>query len=248
MDPSEILNDQFHIGGQFIHIGPNLDYIGGEEGMSKIERGNLSLQEVKGHLRDHIQLKESMKLYFLLPRKELISGLVFLHDDIGCVEMADYICVGGVADVYVEYHGEEDSNDSRSGSDFEDEIMERSDDEPDVVITVVEHVESDTDVLITDESGVITQRICSPMKQTIGSARQVDVDHEMTVIEGVFSQVLNPTQGASASASKPQASGHVNDQMVIAAHVENGKENSDSESDTEYIGHTDGNGEDSEVV
>ena len=58
---------------------------------------------------------------------------------------------------------------------------------------------------------------------------------------------MNPTQGASAS--EPQASGHVNDQMVTAAaNVESGKENSDSESDTEYIGHTDDSGEDSEVV
>ena len=132
-----------------------------------------------------------MKFYFLLPGKELINGLVFLHDDIGCVKMADYICVGGVADVYVEYHGEDDSNDNSSGSDFEDEIMEQSDDEPDAVITVVEPAESDTDVLITDESGVITQRICSPIKETRGSARQANVDHEMVRIEGVFSHVLN---------------------------------------------------------
>ncbi|XBJ19112.1 hypothetical protein VPH35_010137 [Triticum aestivum] len=227
MDLSEILNVQFHIGGQFIHIGPNLDYVGGEEAMSEIERDKLSLQEVKGYIRDHTELKESMKLSM---------AWFSLHDDIGSVKMVDYICVGGVADVYVEYHGEEDSNDSISGSDFEDEIMEQSDDELDAVIIVVQPAESDTDVLITDESGVITQRICIPIKKTRGSARQVDVDHEMAGIEGAFFQVLNPTQGAFASASEPQASGH------------NGKENSDSESDTEYIGHTDDSGDDSEVV
>ncbi|KAI4986243.1 hypothetical protein ZWY2020_018873 [Hordeum vulgare] len=128
-----------------------------------------------------------MKLYFLLPGKEIINGLVFLYDDSGCVKMADYICVGGVADVYVEYHGEED-NDSSSGSDYEDEIIEESDncsgDEPDEVITAVEPAESDTDVLIPDETGVITQRLCSPMKQRRSSIGQVGVDHdEMPVIE-----------------------------------------------------------------
>jgi hypothetical protein len=46
--------------------------------------------------------------------------------------MAEYICPGGVADVYVEYHGEEDSEDSRSGSDFEEHelMLLMSDDEP----------------------------------------------------------------------------------------------------------------------
>ena len=102
MDPTEILNVWFHIGGKFIRIGPNLDYVGGDQAMSEIERDKLSLQEVKGYLKDHTQLMESMKFYFLLPGKELINGLVFLHDDSSCVKMSDYICVGGVADVYVE--------------------------------------------------------------------------------------------------------------------------------------------------
>ena len=247
MDPSEILNVRFHIGGKFIRIGPNLDYVGGDQAMSEIERDKLSLQEVKGYLKDHTQLMESMKFYFLLPGKELINGLVFLNDDSWCVKMAEYICVGGVADVYVEYHGEEDSNDSSSGSDFEDEIMEQSDDdeldavitaEEPVPVTVVEPAESDTDVLIPDETGVITQRICSPLKQRRSNAIEVDVD-EMAGMEGVFSQVLDPSQPASACASEPQASGHVNNQMVIAANVDSGNQNSDSDSDTEYIGHTD---------
>ena len=46
MDPKEILNVRFHIGGQFIHTGPVLDYVGGDEEMSHIERAKLSLQEV----------------------------------------------------------------------------------------------------------------------------------------------------------------------------------------------------------
>ncbi|KAE8795850.1 hypothetical protein D1007_29195 [Hordeum vulgare] len=99
----------------------------------------------------------------MLPRKDLINGLVFLNDASGCVKMADYICVGGVADVYVEYHGEED-NDSSTESDYEDETIVESGDEPDAVIIAVEPAESNTHVLIADETGVITQRLCSPMK------------------------------------------------------------------------------------
>ncbi|KAI5003524.1 hypothetical protein ZWY2020_030684 [Hordeum vulgare] len=191
MDPTEILNVRFHIGGEFTRIGPNMDYVGGEEAMSEIERDKLSLQEVKGYLQDHIQYKESMKLYFLLPGKDLINGLVFLYDDSGCVKMADYICVGGVADVYVEYHGEEDDDKAR---------------------------------------------LCSPMKQRRSSIGQVGVYHdEMRVIEGSFSQVLDPTQVD-------------HDEMALTEHADKQNSDSDSDSDNEYIGHTDDSGEYSEVV
>ncbi|KAE8772523.1 hypothetical protein D1007_55482 [Hordeum vulgare] len=153
--------------------------------------------------------------------------------------MVDYICVGGVADVYVEYHREED-NDSSSGSDYEDEIIEESDncsgDEPDEVITAVEPAESDTDVLIPDDTSVITQRHCIPMKQRRSSIGQVGVDHdEMPVIEGYFSQVLDPIQVD-------------HDEMALTKHADKHNSDSDSDNDSEYIGHTDDSGEDSEVA
>ena len=44
MDPHEILNDLFHFGGEFIRIGPNLSYVGGDEALSEIERDKFSLQ------------------------------------------------------------------------------------------------------------------------------------------------------------------------------------------------------------
>jgi hypothetical protein len=69
MDPSEILNVRFHIGGEFIRIGPNMDYVGGDEEMFEIDRDKLSLQVVKGFLKDHVPLKDSMKMYFLIPSK-----------------------------------------------------------------------------------------------------------------------------------------------------------------------------------
>ncbi|KAE8812978.1 hypothetical protein D1007_09738 [Hordeum vulgare] len=175
-----------------------------------------------------------MKFYFLLPGKELINGLVFLSDGSCCVKMADYICVGGVADVYVEYHGEEDKNDNSSGSDYEDEIIEESGDEPHAVITDVEPAESDTNVLIPDETGVITQWLWSPMKQRRSNIGKIGVYHdEMRGIEGPFSQVLNPTHVASAPASE-----------TLAKHVEKDNADSDSDSDSEYIGHTNDSGED----
>lgn len=65
MDPCDILNVRFHFGGQFVRMGPNLDYVGGDEAMSEIERDKLSLPELKGYLGDHVPLKESMKIYFL---------------------------------------------------------------------------------------------------------------------------------------------------------------------------------------
>jgi hypothetical protein len=80
---------------------------------------------VRGFLKDHIKLKESITFYFLIPGKDLVNGLVFIYDDNDCVKMEDYVSPGGVAYVYVEYHGGEDSQHNRSGSDFEKEVYIR---------------------------------------------------------------------------------------------------------------------------
>jgi hypothetical protein len=69
MDPTKIVNVRFHFGGEFVYIGQSLQYAGGDEDVSKIKWDKLSLQNVKGYLKDHMELKESMKLYFLLPGK-----------------------------------------------------------------------------------------------------------------------------------------------------------------------------------
>jgi hypothetical protein len=58
LDPSEILNVRFHYGGEFIRIGPNLEYVGVDEA----ERDKLSLHEVKGFAKDHLHVKESTML------------------------------------------------------------------------------------------------------------------------------------------------------------------------------------------
>jgi hypothetical protein len=252
MDPSEILNVLFHFGGEFIRIGPNLDYVGGDEALSEIERDKLSLQEVIGFLKDHVEWKESMKFYFLIPGKDLANGLVFIYDDNGCVKMADYVSPGGVADVYVEYHGEEDSEHSSSGSDFENEVWELSDEEePDVVITAAEPAESDTDVLVTDGEGVVTQVLTSPVKKKkASSSRPVGVDvneADCTFTQCLVSQVLDPSQGQAAPVIEAEVhylalTDGTNDRSNTDSDSD-----SDSESDVEYIPHSEYSGEDSEV-
>jgi alpha-galactosidase len=57
------LTVRFHYGGEFVRIGPNIDYVGGDEALSEIERDKLSLQKVKGFAKDHLELKNSMKLF-----------------------------------------------------------------------------------------------------------------------------------------------------------------------------------------
>ena len=133
MDPWDKLNVRFHFGGQFVRIGPILDYVGGDDAMSEIERDKLSLPEIKSFLGDHIPVKESMKIHFLMPGKELVDGLLFLCNDAGCMKMSEYITGGGVAEVYVEYFGEQDDESaSDSGSDFENEMGNESEGETDV--------------------------------------------------------------------------------------------------------------------
>jgi hypothetical protein len=61
-----------------------------DEEISEIERDKLSLPEVKGHLKDDMPWKDLMNMYFLLPWKELADGLVFLHIDSGCMQMAEH--------------------------------------------------------------------------------------------------------------------------------------------------------------
>jgi hypothetical protein len=64
-----------------------------------------------------------MKLYFHVPGNELVDGLVFLHNDVGCVKMVKSMLVALQMYLLSIMHGEEDSADSGIGSDFEDEYV-----------------------------------------------------------------------------------------------------------------------------
>ena len=88
---------------------------------------------MKGFLGDHITFKESRKKYYLVPGKELVDGLLFLSDDVGCMKMSDYTTDGGVAEVYVEYLGEQDDGSASEDniSNFEDEMGNAADEDSD---------------------------------------------------------------------------------------------------------------------
>ncbi|KAI4977923.1 hypothetical protein ZWY2020_014477 [Hordeum vulgare] len=109
-------------------------------------------------------------------------------------------------------------------------VMEyKRDSEPDVVMTAAEPAESDTDVLITDATGVVRQVICSPQKHRSTG----NVTEPPNVSEGPFSQVLDPTQHTVAAAGNDVADSDTD---------------SDSDNDFVYTPHSDDSGEDSEVV
>ena len=74
MDPCDGLNVRFNFGGEFVRIGPVLKYIGGDEAMSCIDRAKLCLDELKGNLSDHLDVKAAMKYYYLIPGKKLANG------------------------------------------------------------------------------------------------------------------------------------------------------------------------------
>jgi hypothetical protein len=91
MDVLSTLVVRFHFNGQFVKIGNRLDYFGGLEAMSHIERDKVSLPEVVGHLKDHCTISEGALLHWLFPGKELDSGLRVLLDDNACIQMSDAI-------------------------------------------------------------------------------------------------------------------------------------------------------------
>ncbi|KAE8794766.1 hypothetical protein D1007_30297 [Hordeum vulgare] len=153
--------------------------------------------------------------------------------------MSDHTTDGGVADIYIEYNGEQDEEgEEESASDFENEIdgliesgsedgdlpfVMTADDYVPVVMTADEtHFEQ---VLVPNETGVITEVISNPIKRI-----------SMTQLAAQGSQVLNPTQisGAEHGAEQP---------------AEQAAEVSDSEEDDDdYVPHSDDSGEESEVV
>ncbi|KAI5014778.1 hypothetical protein ZWY2020_056168 [Hordeum vulgare] len=148
---------------------------------------------------------------------------------------------GGVADIYVEYNGEEDEREETdSGSDFEDELDEAmnmgSEEEPDAVITSEEpcvimttqepdHILNATEhILVPDVGGVITQVISSPLKQNVKQQKMVQIP---VSYPSESSQVVDPTQPCEAT--------------------QNGSDSEESE-DYEYVPHSEDSGEESEVV
>ncbi|KAE8808243.1 hypothetical protein D1007_15383 [Hordeum vulgare] len=238
--------------------------------MSEIERDKVSLPELKGYLGDHVTLRESMKIYFLLPGKELVDGLFFLCDDVGCIKMCEYITKGGVADVYVEYFEQQgDGSASNTTSDFENEMGNESagesDVEPDAIITAEEDVQivsanpsSLTQIdnaLLANGSGVITEG--SPTKQKFsrkqrpnkaqvrGQTAQLDVlDDPITR----SSQIFNSGSQSGSAAAQQSIFQQLDDAHEHEEDV-NGLAFSDSEEDdSDYVAGSDDSGLDDEYV
>ncbi|KAI5004815.1 hypothetical protein ZWY2020_032058 [Hordeum vulgare] len=138
---------------------------------------------------------------------------------------------GGVTDLYVEYHGEEDSEDGNSCSDFEDEIVQLSDDQPDVMTAEphsVANYEGVEHILFPDDTGVITQVIASLVKHTSAKRHTMHVDSQQIPMH-VDSQ-------------------HIHEHMMPAPTADSGDSEDSEDSDPEYMPHSEDSGEDSEVV
>lgn len=105
MDVLGTLPIRFHFNGEFVSARKDLFYCGGREAMSYIDRDHVSLPEIYGHLKDHCHVQEGALLHWKFPGKGLVNGLRVLVDDKSCLEMADNIVEGGVAEIYVEDPG-----------------------------------------------------------------------------------------------------------------------------------------------
>ncbi|KAK3151111.1 hypothetical protein QOZ80_3AG0241870 [Eleusine coracana subsp. coracana] len=102
MDPLETLPVRFHLNGEFCTVGNMMQYVGGKEAMSHIERDKVSYPEILGHLRDHMKIAEGTMLHWQFPGLSVSNGLRILYDDKSALEMADSIVEGGAVDIYVE--------------------------------------------------------------------------------------------------------------------------------------------------
>ena len=123
MDPLDTLPIWFHYGGEFLRRENNVYYLGGQVEVSYIDRDKVSLPKVMGHLKDHCTVEEGALLHWLGPGRQLSNGLRVLMDDQTCIEMANNIEEGDVAEIYVEGHvvdDEEEEDDEDSN--YEDEI------------------------------------------------------------------------------------------------------------------------------
>ncbi|KAE8782842.1 hypothetical protein D1007_43785 [Hordeum vulgare] len=153
------------------------------------------------------------------------------------MKMSEYITGGGVAEVYVEYFGEQDDESaSDSGSDFENEMGNESeretDVEPDAIITAEDDVHIISvdpssftvteNVAVPTESGLITQVISSPTEHNFYRKQRTGRTH-------------------SGNAAVQQTHEHEGD--------DNGSVVSDSEEDdSDYVAGSDDSGLEEEYV
>ncbi|CAL4955769.1 unnamed protein product [Urochloa decumbens] len=133
MDNLGFLLVRFHLGGEFVRLGNTIDFVGGDEAWSYIEREKVSICEIVGNLKRHMIItdKDLVFLHWLFPGKELVNGLRPLKDDKECSYMSKCTIDSGVADVYAEVVHENSEEEDESDSEYELEEEEESDSEGD---------------------------------------------------------------------------------------------------------------------
>ncbi|CAO2143964.1 unnamed protein product [Urochloa humidicola] len=126
MDNMDFLPVRFHLGGEFVHYGHTIDFVGGDEAWSYIEREKVSVCEIVANLKRHMIItdKDSISLHWLFPGKDLVNGLRPLNDDKECSYMLQCITGGAVTDVYAEVVHENSEEEDESDSDYEEEEEE----------------------------------------------------------------------------------------------------------------------------
>lgn len=129
MDNHDFLPVRFHLGGEFVRHGPNIDFVGGDEAWSYIEREKVSVCAIVSNLKRHMIItdKDSIFLHWLFPGKELINGLRPLKDDKECSYMLQYITDDSVAEVYAEVVHENSEEEDDSDSEYQVQYEEDSD-------------------------------------------------------------------------------------------------------------------------
>ncbi|CAN6273446.1 unnamed protein product [Urochloa humidicola] len=123
MDVLSKLVVRFHFNGEFMNDGKKVQYVGGREAMSYIDRDKLSLAEIVEHLRGHCTVEDGTLVHWLFPGKELDDGLRVLMDDKTCLQMADSVEKGGVAEIYVEATAAVDGSNDEGSQGSESEAM-----------------------------------------------------------------------------------------------------------------------------
>ncbi|KAK3136368.1 hypothetical protein QOZ80_5BG0432900 [Eleusine coracana subsp. coracana] len=180
MDPLGVLAVRFHYGGVFLAVDHQLQYFGGNTGMSHIEVDKLSLPEVKGHLRDHMPMFDVVKLHWLFPGGDLDNGLSLLYTDNACNMMAQHITDGGVADIYVEEVDLDNKKLEEDNTGYRDEVCEADDEAEEMDVEVP--CSMPTDVVATPVKNVADKDFYkSPSSK---SPRKVTNDGDMADQEG----------------------------------------------------------------
>ncbi|XP_022683953.1 uncharacterized protein LOC111257893 [Setaria italica] len=125
MDNMNYLPVRFQLGGEFVHHGETIDFMGGDEAWSYIERKKVSVCEIVANLKRHMIItdKDLAFLHWLFPGKELVNSLRPLYDDKECSYMLECTTGGAIANVYAEVVHE--NSEEEDDSDLENQVEEK---------------------------------------------------------------------------------------------------------------------------